>query len=112
MLWCVLTVLFHFTVECYARLLSHVQLFATPWTVAHQAPLPTGILQATVLEWVVMSSCRGSSQPSDQTQVSTMQAGSLLSCSILLLSSIPHYGHIAVCLTSHPLKNMWIVSNF
>ena len=22
--------------------LSHVQLFATPWTVAHQAPLPMG----------------------------------------------------------------------
>ena len=24
------------------KLLSHVQLFATPWTVAHQAPLSTG----------------------------------------------------------------------
>ena len=23
-----------------AHLFSHVQLFATPWTVAHQAPLP------------------------------------------------------------------------
>ena len=26
----------------YAQLLSHVQLFAAPWTVAHQAPLPVG----------------------------------------------------------------------
>ena len=25
-----------------AQLLSHVQLFATPWTVAYQAPLSTG----------------------------------------------------------------------
>ena len=25
-----------------AKLLSHVQLFATPWTVAHQAPLSMG----------------------------------------------------------------------
>ena len=25
-----------------AQLLNHVQLFATPWTVAHQAPLPVG----------------------------------------------------------------------
>ena len=25
--------------------LSHVQLFATPWTVAHQAPLPMGLSQ-------------------------------------------------------------------
>ena len=47
-----------------------VQLFATPWTVAHQAPLSTGILQARILEWAAMSSSRGSSQPRDQTQVS------------------------------------------
>ena len=26
----------------YAQLPSHVQLFATPWTVAHQAPLSMG----------------------------------------------------------------------
>ena len=38
--------------------LSHVQLFATPWTVAHQAPLSMGILQARILEWVVMPSSR------------------------------------------------------
>ena len=25
-----------------AKLLSHIRLFATPWTVAHQAPLPIG----------------------------------------------------------------------
>ena len=34
--------------------LSHfrhsVQIFVTPWTVAHQAPLPMGILQARILE--------------------------------------------------------------
>ena len=29
--------------------LSRVWLFATPWTVAHQAPLSTGILQAGIL---------------------------------------------------------------
>ena len=29
-----------------------------------------GILQARILEWVVISFSRGSSQPSDQTQVS------------------------------------------
>ena len=33
---------------------SHVQLFATPWTVAHQAPLSMGILQARILEWVAV----------------------------------------------------------
>ena len=47
---------------------SYVQLFATPWTVAHQDPLPMGILQAGILEWVGMLSPRASSQPRDQTQ--------------------------------------------
>ena len=53
-----------------ARSLSCIQLFATPWTVARQAPLSMGILQARILEWVVMPSSKGSSQPKDQTQVS------------------------------------------
>ena len=43
--------------------------FATPWTVAHQAPLSMGILQARTLEWVAMLSSRGSSQPRDHTGV-------------------------------------------
>ena len=55
---------------CYALLLSHVRLFATPWTAVHQASLSLGILQAGILEWVAMPSSRGSSQPRDQTQVS------------------------------------------
>ena len=50
--------------------LNHVWLFSTPWTVAHQAPLSVGILQARILEWVAMPSSRGSSQPRDWTQVS------------------------------------------
>ena len=41
-----------------------------PWTIAHQAPLSMGILQARILEWVAMPSSRGSSQPRDGTQVS------------------------------------------
>ena len=49
---------------------SHVQLIATLWTVAHQAPLSMGILQARILEWVAMPSNRGSSRPRDQIHVS------------------------------------------
>ena len=30
----------------------------TPWTVAYQAPLSVGILQARILEWVATSSSR------------------------------------------------------
>ena len=42
----------------------------TPWTVARQAPLSMGILQARVLEWVAMPFSRRSSQPRNRTQVS------------------------------------------
>ena len=48
-----------------------------PGTVARQAPLSMGILQARILEWVAMSSSRGSSQPKDQTQVSLIAGGFL-----------------------------------
>ena len=50
--------------------LSYVRLFETPWTVAHQASLSMGILQARILEWVAMPSSRGSSQPRDGALVS------------------------------------------
>ena len=43
--------------------LSCVRVFETSWTVAHQAPLSMGILQARILEWVAMPSFRGYSQP-------------------------------------------------
>ena len=44
--------------------------FATPWTVAFQAPLSMGILQARIPEWVAMPTSSVSSQPRGQTQVS------------------------------------------
>ena len=54
----------------HACVLSCVQLFATLRTVAHQAPLSMGILQARILEWVAMPSSRGSSQPRDLIHIS------------------------------------------
>ena len=35
--------------------LSHVRLFATPWTAAYQSPPVHGIFQARVLEWVAIA---------------------------------------------------------
>ena len=46
---------------------------ATPWTVAHRAPLSMGILQARIVEWVAMPSSRGSDQLGGQTQVSCIE---------------------------------------
>ena len=54
---------------CCAYLLSHVWLFVTPWSAAHQAPLSMGILQARILQWVAIPSSRASSPPRDWTQV-------------------------------------------
>ena len=53
-------------------MLSHsvVSDFETSWTLAHQALLAMGILQARILEWVAIPSSRESSQPRDRAQVS------------------------------------------
>ena len=50
--------------------LSHVQLFASPWTVAPPGSSVHGILQARIVEWVAISFSRGSSRPRDRTLVS------------------------------------------
>ena len=38
--------------------LSHVRLFAIPWTVARQAPLSTGFSRPRILQWVAISFSR------------------------------------------------------
>ena len=48
--------------------LSHVQLFAAPWTVAHSSV--HGIFQARILEWVTISHTTASSWPRDWARVS------------------------------------------
>ena len=53
--------------KCYS--LCGVQLFVTPWTVAHQAPLSMGFSRQENA-WVAVSFCRESSQLRDGTQVS------------------------------------------
>ena len=58
---------------------SHVQLCATLWTVALQAPLSMGILQARILEWVACPPPGDSSQAREGTHISDVywQVGSL-----------------------------------
>ena len=61
---------FTWDASLYAQSLSRVQLSVTPWTIAHQASLSTGILQARTLEWVAISCSRGSSRTGEGTCVS------------------------------------------
>ena len=46
-----------------SQLLTHVRLFASPWSVAHGLSSVYGILQARTLEWVAISSTGGYSWP-------------------------------------------------
>ena len=59
-----------YSTVCMLSHFSHVWLFVTIWTVAHQSALSMGILQARPLQWVVMAPSRGSSQPRYWTEVS------------------------------------------
>ena len=62
--------------------LSHVRLFVAAWTVARQAPMSMGILQASILEWVAMPSSRGYSQSRNRTQVSHFAGGFFTICAM------------------------------
>ena len=56
--------------------LCRVWLCETPWTVARQAPVH-GILQARILEWIVMPSSRGSPDPGIEPRFPELQTDSL-----------------------------------
>ena len=55
------------------QLLSHVQFFETPWTVAHQVPLSMEFSRQEY--WVAIPFSRGSSRPRDWTWVSRTAGG-------------------------------------
>ena len=55
------------------KLLSHVPHFVTPWTVCSPPGSSVhGILQARILEWIAISSSRGSSPPRNQAHFSSV----------------------------------------
>ena len=54
---------------------SVCQTFCHPWGCSLPGSSVHGILQARILEWVAISSFRGSSQPPDWTQVSCTAGG-------------------------------------
>ena len=55
-----------FMLSCF----SHSQLFVTPMDCSPPGSSVHGIFQARILEWIVMPSSRGSSQPRNRTSVS------------------------------------------
>ena len=54
----------------YTQTLSRVRLFATLWTLVHQAPLSMGFPRQEYWSGLLISSFRGSSQPRNRTHIS------------------------------------------
>ena len=104
----------HRACKC-AQLLSHVRLFEILWTEAH------GILQASLLELVALSSFTGPSQPGDRTLVFCFAGGFLtteppwkpLTSASVLTSSFMGWGGsggcVCVCVRVHArlLMDFW-----
>ena len=62
-----------------AQALSHVRLFSTPWTVAHQAPLSIGYFQARILECAAITGDLPNSGIEPKSLASLPLAGRLFS---------------------------------
>ena len=72
----------YFILDCDFFLFSLLYLVVSdtlqpPWTVAHQAPLSVGILQASILEWVAIPSSRDLPNPGIEPRSSALQVDSL-----------------------------------
>ena len=55
-------------------LLSPVQLFVTPWTVANQAPLSREVSQARILEWIAIPFSKDLPHPGVEPGIPALQA--------------------------------------
>ena len=75
-----------------------VWLFATPCTVARQAPMSMGILQLRILEWGAISFSRGSSQLRDRVWVSCT-ASRLLTVRATMEAPIDSESHVQIFVT-------------
>ena len=90
-----------FSIHDVRALTSVVSNSVTLWTIARQAPLSLGILQARILESVAMPSSRGSSQPRDRNYVSCIEGRELNP------SSISGSGRSTGAGICYPLQYSW-----
>ena len=90
-----------------AHMLSRVQLFATPWTIAHQLLYPWKFW-ARVLELVAISYSRGSSQPMNWAHISCMGRQILYPYAFKEAQVIStRYYFSQVCVLEHFLRWGW-----
>ena len=86
------------------KLLSHAQLFVTPWTIACQAPLSMGFSRQRILEWVDISSSMGSSWPRDQTCLLSGLAGKFFTTEPLEKPQTANYSWLTWPRRSQPVQ--------
>ena len=72
---CIVSRFFTIWITCYliisvCKVLSVMSNSATIWTAAHHAPLSIKFFRQDILEWVAISSSKGSSWPRDQACIS------------------------------------------
>ena len=84
-------------------MLSYVQLFGTPWTVAHQAPLSMEFPGEAY--WNAYSHSRGSSWPRDQIPASCITGRFFTISANILLYDCPTF-----CLAIYLLIDTWVMN--
>ena len=86
--------------------------FATPWAIAHLAPLSVGFSQTRILECVAISSSKGSPRPRDQSCASCL-AGRFFTTEPLALSPKSDLLVDVVALLSHvrPFETPWTAAH-
>ena len=87
------------------RVLSRVRLSMTPWTVARQASLPLGFPTRT-LEWVAISSSRGSLDP--EIEPMSLESPALQEDSAF--HQITHSAKICKEFFSFHVEKVWLLS--
>ena len=63
-------------------MLSHVQMFATQWTVTHQAPLSMGISRQEYWNWVAISFSGDLPNPGTEAVSPALQADIFYHCAM------------------------------
>ena len=97
--------------RCMCKSLSHVWLFATPWSPPGSSV--HGVFPARTLEWVAISSSKESSLPKDQTSISWVSA-----IAWRFFSTEPYKVHgpsepdLTICLYEYMCASLHIQSSF
>ena len=83
-----------------AQSLSRVQLFATPWTAAHQVSLSMGFPRQEYWNELAFPPPGDLPDPEIEPMSPALQADSLPLCHLLPLPLLSHFSRVRLCATS------------